>query len=370
MVVGAFAASFPNHNTLLPSVLEPDALAPVSYKWNNPFYRQKKKLTPSSSKSSFRQIAMAQLPPDAAIFSPTVARLAASTAKDWNYVDGWLASKYNGRTVPQFERNPDTLKALLALATLNEASDENRHLVSQLDTVALQDINAARDARQGAADADADNQAPLDLASFKTGFYDALEDSLTTEGKTALDAMASSAGHLGMAYPEPATLARAMLDLQARLFDLEQAAARVETLQRLVEAESASLDGLLQDVRGDEYRAPADLARHNLDLQRRLKATAKRLPELQSKLASLARSVGVPDPAIQQVSEEEGRYLESLDIRRRLDHQVSEFEGLPADVDRARQQLDRLRDELRAITGRRDAVFEGLVERETPRKAR
>lgn len=311
---------------------------------------------------------MAQLPPDAAIFSPTVARLAASTAKDWNYVDGWLASKYNGRTVPQFERNPETLKALLALATLNETSDENRQLISQVDAAALEDINAARDAKQGAADEDDD--APVDLVSFKNDFYDALEDNLTTEGKTALDAMASSAGHLGTAYPEPATLARAVLDLQVRLFDLEQAVSRVETLQRLADSESASLDELLQDVRGDEYRIPADLARHNLDLQRKIKAMAKRLPEVQSKVASLARTVGVPDPTIQQVGEEEERYLGSLHLRRRLDQQVSEFEGLPADVDRARQQLDRLRDELRTITGRRDAVFEGLVERETPRKAR
>lgn len=312
---------------------------------------------------------MARLPPDAAIFSPTVARLAASTAKDWHYVDGWLASKYNGRSPPRFERNPETLEALLALAAFNETADENRHLVSQVGAVALQDINADREAKQ-AAGGEEDERAPLDLNAFKSDFYGAMEDSLTAEGRAALDAMASSAGHLGMAHPEPASLARAMLVLQTRVFDLEQAAARVETLRRLAESESARLDELLEDVRGDDYRPPADLARQNLDLQRKIKAMSKRLPEVQETVAKMARTVGVPGPTIQQVREEEEKYLECLDLRRRLDQQVNEFEGLPADVDRARQQLDRLSDELRSITERRDAVFEGLVERETPRKAR
>ncbi|KAL1846508.1 hypothetical protein Daus18300_014234 [Diaporthe australafricana] len=315
---------------------------------------------------------MARLPPDAAIFSPSVARLAASAAKDWDYVDSWLASRYNGRTPPRFERNPDTLKVFLALAALNETADENRRLVSQVEATALEGITAARDANHAnrGAGHEAEQGPTTDLASFKDAFYAAIEDTLTREGKTALDAMASSAGHLGMAFPEPARLARALLDLQTRVFDLEKAVARVGTLQRLAESESARLSELLTDVRGDEYRPPSDMARQNLDLQRKIKAIAKKLPEMQDKVASLARTVGVPDPTIQQVKEEEDKYLEILDLRRRLDQQVNEFEGLPADVDRARQQLDRLREELRSITQRRDAVFEGLVERETPRKAR
>lgn len=315
---------------------------------------------------------MARLPPDTAIFSPSVARLAASAAKDWDYVDSWLASRYNGRTPPQFERNPDTLKVLLALAALNETSDENRRLVGQVEATALKGITAARDANHAnrRAGDEAEQGPTTDLTSFKDAIYAAIEDSLTREGKTALDAMASSAGHLGMAFPESARLARALLDLQTRVFDLEQAVARVGTLQRLAKSEAARLDELLTDVRGDEYRPPSDLARQNLDLQRKIKTIAKKLPEMQDKVASLARTVGVPDPTIQRVKQEEDKYLEILDLRRRLDQQVNEFEGLPADVDRARQQLDRLGEELRGITQRRDAVFEGLVERETPRKAR
>lgn len=312
---------------------------------------------------------MSHLPPDAAIFSPSVARLAASTAKDWSYVDSWLASKYNARSPPQFERNPETLKALLALAALNESADENRDLVARVEANALQDIKtqAAEEAsrKDGVSAAEG-----INLTLFKDEFYEALEDGLTKEGKAALDAMASSAVHLGMAFPEPAQLAKTMLNLQSRMFDLEQATARVDILQRYVVSDSARLDGLLKDVRGDEYRPPTDLARQNLELQRKIKAMSKKLPEIKDKVFSLARTVGLPNPTVQQLREEEAKYLELLELRRSLDQQINEFEGLPPDTAMARQQLDCLRRELQSITERRDAVFEGLVERETPRKAR
>ncbi|ROV89318.1 hypothetical protein VMCG_09634 [Cytospora schulzeri] len=314
---------------------------------------------------------MAHLPPDTAIFSPSVARQAASTAKDWNYVESWLASRYNSRSPPQFERNPDTLKALLALAALNESADENRDLVARVEADALRDINAAQEAAAAAQEGEEENAADqTNLTTFKEDFYAALEDSLTKDGRAALDAMASSAVQLGMAFPEPAQLARAMLDLQTRVFDLAQAAARVGLLQGYIGTESARLDGLLEDVRGDEYRPPADLARQNLEMQRKIKAMTKKLPEMRDRVSSLARTVGVPNPTIQQLRQEEVRYLELLELRRTLDQQISEFEGLPPDTSMARQQLDALREELHSITEHRDAVFEGLVERETPRKTR
>ncbi|ROW15733.1 hypothetical protein VPNG_02020 [Cytospora leucostoma] len=312
---------------------------------------------------------MANLPPDAAIFSPSVARLAASTAKDWNYVDSWLASKYNARSPPQFERNPDTLKHLLALAALNESADENRDLVARVEANALRDIKAQAAENESVKDEE-DVVDQTHLATFRDAFYADLEGSLAREGRAALDAMALSAVNLGMAFPEPAQIAQAMVDLQSRLFDLEQAAARVELLQRYAGSEAARLDGLLEDVRGDGYRPPADLARQNLELQRKIKAMTKTLPELKDKVSSLARTVGLPNPTIQQVRREELKYLELLELRRKLDQQISEFEGLPPDTVMARQRLDGLRRELHSVIEHRDAVFEGLVERETPRKAR
>ncbi|KAF3763741.1 hypothetical protein M406DRAFT_262212 [Cryphonectria parasitica EP155] len=307
---------------------------------------------------------MAHLPPDAAIFSPSVARLAASTAKDWSYVDSWLASKYNGRQPPSFERNPDTLKALLALASLNEAADENRDLLARAETDALQGIRALDEGMEDGGDSS------INVSAFREQILGALEESLTREGRTSLVAMATSAVHLGIALPEPAQLGQAMLDLQVRNFSLEQATARVGVLQRYTDLELARLDRLLGEVNGDGYRPPVDLPRQNLDMQRKTKAMAKQLLEMRDKVSSLARAVGVPNPTIQQLRQEEERYLELLQVKRSLDQQVNEFEGLPPDTEQARQQLDMLRRELRSITDRRDAVFENLVERETPRKGR
>lgn len=309
---------------------------------------------------------MAHFAPDTAIFSPSVARLAATTAKDWSYVDAWLASKYKGRSPPPFERNPDTLKALLALAGLNETADENRDLVARVAADALKELQDAADERR----LRESHGAKIDLIDFKEDFYGALEDSLTKDGKASLDAMASSAVQLGMALPEPAQIGQAMLHLQARDFDLEQAAARVGIMQRYIDLEAARLSGLLEEVSGNEYRPPADLARQNLDMQRKAKAMAKKLPEIKDKVSSLARAVGVPNPTIEQVRLEEETYLELLELKRSLDQKLNEFEGLPPDTEEARSHLDTMRRELRNVTDRRDAVFENLVERETPRKGR
>ncbi|KAJ4403835.1 hypothetical protein N0V82_010599 [Gnomoniopsis sp. IMI 355080] len=309
---------------------------------------------------------MAHLPPDSAIFSPSVARLAASTAKDWSYVDAWLASKYKGRSPPPFERNPDTLKVLLALTSLNETADEDRDLVARVAADALQELQAADDERK----LHQSQGSGINLVELKEDFFDALEDCLTKDGKASLDAMASAAVQLGMACPEPAQIGQAMLRLQMRHFDLEQAVARVGVLQRYMDLEATRLSHLLQEVSGNNYRPPADLARQNLDLQRKVKTMAKNLPELKDKVSSLARIIGAPNPTIEQVRLGEESYLKLLEVKRSLDQQVNEFEGLPPDTEEARLQLDTLRKELRNITDRRDAVFENLVERETPRKGR
>lgn len=74
------------------------------------------------------------------VFSPSKARRQLAEAKDWQYIDTWLSAKYENQQMPPFERNSDTLKALLALAARNEAADEEAHLLTELELQALEEL--------------------------------------------------------------------------------------------------------------------------------------------------------------------------------------------------------------------------------------
>ena len=77
-----------------------------------------------------------------ALFSPSKAAQQRAQAQDWHHVDTWLASKYQGRSVPQFERNEETLKAFLALVAANEKADEERDVLWSIQKEALADLKS------------------------------------------------------------------------------------------------------------------------------------------------------------------------------------------------------------------------------------
>ncbi|KAK3305519.1 uncharacterized protein B0T15DRAFT_200333 [Chaetomium strumarium] len=346
---------------------------------------------------------MAHLPPNAAIFSPSLARAAASSAKDWSYVDTWLRRKFPGRGPPPFERNAETLRVLLALASANEAADEERALIARLEAETLQQLKARGQSRDATRTEDSqDHISNNALEDARQAILTSLESSLTREGQTALNAMASLALQIGNPLPTPATLGSELISLSTRSAELEQTISRIRTLTDYISREAEAISKLSAELRPPSphhphhhqrdpsdaegegeaeeeegsrapmgnYHPPPNLSIQNLETQRRIKALCTRLPELRDKVASLARSVGgLPSPSIEQVRQEEEGYLSLLAQKKDLDAQVKAFQGLPPDTEQARQELESLRAELLRMTLRRDEVFEGLVERETPRKS-
>ncbi|RYP32674.1 hypothetical protein DL767_005076 [Monosporascus sp. MG133] len=318
----------------------------------------------------------------AAIFSPSVARAAASTAKDWSYVDEWLRRKYVGSSSspPQFERNPETLKTLLALVAANEAADESRDQLARLEDAALDEVRAAQrrqhhqQQQQATATEERGDDEHIDGEQIADSILAALEDGLSREGETALDAMAQTALELGEARPTPEGLGATFVDLQGRAMGAEETARRAALLTKYLAETGARTEALLARLRDDgdgEFAPDPDLARRNLELQRAVKAAAARLPEMRQQVDAAERAAGAPpNVTVDDIQEDEEEYMELLAKKRHLDVRVKAFAGLPPDVQAARQELEALRTELRRLTELRDANFESLVERESPVKTR
>jgi HAUS augmin-like complex subunit 1 len=294
---------------------------------------------------------MAHLSPSA-IFSPSVARQQLATAKDWNYIDGWLNTKFNGKSAPPFERNNDTLKALLALAALNETADEDCELHSKVEAKSLHELQ-----RKEAADADGE-------------ILKAIEDHLTREGHASLDALSSTAVALKQPFAETERLAQKIVDLQATSFNLEQASDRVTLLESQLSKELEQITALVDELRGDSYRPSSELPKQTLDYQRKSKVLATKLPDLKNRIASLTAATGGSKPTIEDVKVEEEKFKELMATVKELEAQVKAYHGLPHDTDLARLEVEGLRVELKKLTRQRDGMFEGLVERESPKKPR
>ena len=312
---------------------------------------------------------MAHIPPSAAIFSPSIARLASSTAKDWSYVDSWLATKFLGRSPPSFERTPEILKFLVTLAASNEMADEDRALVisveaSALKTLARTTIDESHASSNDKLDPTAMAMSPAMVAET---IMAAFEGSLSREGRSALNALANTSVEFGVAYPTPTLLGRNFAELQTRRFRLQQALERTTILSEYIKDEAKRLQTVLRVQGSEGYRPLPSLAKVNLDLQRRVKKETGRIHEAREKSSDLHQ---LPVTTVQQMEEEEAVHLELLAYGKTLDKQIEYFEGLPPDKVLARQQLEALRAELQTVTQRRDVVFEALVEKATPKRSR
>ncbi|EGO55545.1 hypothetical protein NEUTE1DRAFT_85950 [Neurospora tetrasperma FGSC 2508] len=318
------------------------------------------------------------LPPSApVIFSPSVARAAASAAKDWSYVDSWLHAKYAPLhlKVPSFERNPETLKALLALATANEAADDPRQQIADLESDTQVKLNTSNATSLGRTVAQAQDDitpsfpspsASLTYQEAKQSIFSLLSASLTPAGQESLTSLShlSQTLSLPITQGDPIHLASSFLSLSTELNNLEQARQRLDLLSSHITCATASIEKLLVRLRRHPGCSPAaGLAKENLEVQRRIRMLAgQTLPQLKEKVANLADAEGRGMVTVEQVRREQEAYLELLRRKHELDVKVRAFEGLPPDIEQARRALELLREGLRSLTNRRDEAFEGLVE--------
>lgn len=295
---------------------------------------------------------MSSLISPSAIFSPTLARQAIATTKDWNYVDSWLSKQFAPGSAPPFERSTETLKALLALAAVNEAADEERELLAKAEAKALNELKQ--------------HEASKPYAEL----LGTLEDNLTKDGKASLDALAETATILNLPLANIEDMAQRIVDLHVTSFNIAQASQRVTILYDYLKSELALATKMLEELESEEYQACPIKTKQTSEYQRKAKLLATKLPELTERIASFANSdtMGPVKTSIQDIDAEEKKFRAVLATVKELEAQVKSYHGLPHDAELARLELERLREEFWKLTEERDGMFEGLVERESPVK--
>ena len=279
--------------------------------------------------------------------SPSKAAQAESESRAWQGVTSFLKPLFHPDPIPHFERNPDTLNALLNLVSHSESVTEQKSLIASTQAIAVQELEAR-------------------LAEDPTvGILEAVEDSLTEEGKQALDTLASLSVTLGGTSTDPKVMATSMVKVKRTECEIDQQIQRVETLHQQLKAEHARAEELLARLRGEEFQAPKNLPQKTGEWTRGAKQLDMKLGEYRERAKRLEKSssskkaveIGIPELKAEE------REIRELEARvSGLEGRVRGYEGLPPDKELALMEVEKMRRELEALARRRDAMFEGLVE--------
>jgi HAUS augmin-like complex subunit 1 len=326
-----------------------------------------------------------------ALFSPSKAAAQRAQAQEWHAVDAWLAAKYQGRSVPQFERNEDTLRALMGLSGANERKDEEREVWWGVQKEALNELKAknggavgngsegrmvggsgsgsglGRGIRQdssgsgvGGGGGGSGTTTP-GSESVKDSILSNLAGAMTLEGKSNLEALANAATLLDLTSdPTASSIASALAQKTITAQALSQQLHHLSSIHSALEVELASLRSQLGELRGPAFQAPLALQRQTLDWTRNTKQLRGKLTEYQDRLAGLG---GGQRGDARQLVEQEAR-IEALRKKvEELGKDLDGYEGLPSDKEQAVRVVKKLEVEVSKLSRKVDGMFEGLAER-------
>jgi HAUS augmin-like complex subunit 1 len=284
-----------------------------------------------------------------ALFSPSKAAQQRAQAQEWHQVDAWLSARYQGRSIPQFERNEDTLRALLALSSANERADEERDLLWTAQKDATAELKTAKE--RGAADE-------------PTALLAGLTKGLTKEGRESLDALAMAAAALDVTRPSELAIAAAIARRTQTVQIIAQQQMYLTQFQKTLEKELQAMRVQLQELRSTAFQPPLSLQRQTLDWTRNTKQLRAKLAEYADRLASLSASQ--PSSAINDVTElveQEQRNLQLEENLFSIEAEISAYKGLPSNRDAAVEEVKKMEEETARLERRLDVLFEGLVEK-------
>ena len=280
---------------------------------------------------------------NSSFFSPSKARAAQAQAKDWASVDLWLGKRYPSKRLPPFERNDETLQALLELAMLNDSADEQRSLVDRIEKASLQAM-CRRKAAESEGNAEILKSLMADLS-----------------GCESLDSLAEAMVSLSCSCADISTMGRAMADLTSQKFDAEQQALRVEAQLQAIKSEQAKVSAQLVDLKRDDFQPRSNLPELTTDWIRNTKQLKAKIAEYDDRLAGL-KATQQPSVKWEDVAAMVADMTNQQQRLEEAESQLKAYQSLPSDPKAARAALEKARAGLRDKVKERDELFERLVD--------
>jgi HAUS augmin-like complex subunit 1 len=248
--------------------------------------------------------------------------------------------------VPAFERNEDTLRALLALSAANEKADEERDMLWGVEKEALAELKATKE------------------ADSKSSTLSTLSNALDVHGHASLDALASVSTALDAPDPSIYSLASTFSTHTQTSQILAQQLLYLSQLQRALENELLSLRSRLQELRSPAFQPPLSLQRQTLDWSRNTRQLRGKLSEYSDRLASMSASSSASAGSdVNQLVKREGVVSELEDTIGLLTAKLDAYKGLPRDRDVAIKEVKALEDDVAKLRRKLDSLYEGLVEK-------
>lgn len=284
------------------------------------------------------------------LISPTKARQDAAEAQSWAYVSSWLTKKYAPQAVPRFERNPETLAALLDLAAANVAADKEAQLVQRAEEAELRRYQEAeRGRRRGG-------------GSISTEILDALEGALDERGRHALNGLAEASLLLGVPSADFVAMGERIIALSQEKFEHEAHLTKIADLLSRLEAEIAMAERSTREMHSKVDEATEEgIQQRTLQLKRETKQFTAKAAEYAERATALEK-YKITCPGIDTVKQQEETVKQTQARIRALKKKIAGYHNLPPDLEAARAEFQRAQAELDDVKRERDKVFENMVE--------
>lgn len=284
------------------------------------------------------------------MFTPSATRLTTLTARDWTYAETWIDQQVRGQSMP-FERNADTLRVLLALATYSQTAEEHRHILNKAsaETNSTKGYNPRRQ--------------HTSQDKHRSELVSVIEQALPEATITVLHSYATALLSIGEQQGDLLTM---ILALQTEIDAMQAFFERSSSLEAQLSREFLKIQDIDRQQRTTtghflQYSAEIAKLRQGVDMQ------VAPSVENANRRSTAQRRAGAR-VLVEDVISEEQSYLTLLKRKKDLDLSLAAFQGIQTDPNEAKAKLDALRSQLDGMVSRRDVAFDGLVQRESPGK--